>query len=209
MKQPFTILILLFLVSCQTSTTNSTERNFERTDTVTFTKYWSNGEENGVKEYLVNRKQIGDSNLTFHYYRDTTTFMTFKFDISNNKFRIASSSIDNGLSVVDTFHLTLNNEKLEVFKFEEDNPPVDGAFGVLLTEKYGMIGFSAYDWGSKNILTKWNDKNFEQSMKTQLIDSDSRHLSRQNPIPPPPIEELRKLDTLSPDTTEPELKEKE
>jgi|SRR5690554_315219 len=205
MKQPITILIFLFLSSCQTSTKNSTPRNFEKTDTVVFIRYWSDGENDGVQEYLIDRMQIEDSILTFRYYRDTSTFKTFEFDISSDQFKLISSNIDHGLSVVDTIYLTLNNEKLKIFKFEKVNPQADGAFGVLMNEKYGMIGFSAYDWGSKNILTRWNDQDFEQSMRTQLIDSNSRLLSRQNPIPPPSREELQKLDELQPDTVEPEL----
>lgn len=208
LKLPITILILLSLVSCQTSKTNSTEQNLEKTDSVAFTRYWSDGEEIRVQEYLVNRKQIGDSNLTFHYYRDSSIFISFEFDISLDQFKLISSNFDYKLLAVDTFNLTLNNEKLVIFKFEKINPPFDGAFGVLLNEKYGMIGYSSYDWGSKNILTKWNNQDFEKSLKAQIIDSESRLLSRQNPIPPPPIEEIRKLDTFSTDTTEPELKEK-
>ncbi len=208
MKHPITILTLLFLASCETSTTTSIQQNFERTDTVVFTRYWSDGEKNGVGEYLVERMQIGDSNLTFRYCQDNKTFKTYAFDISNDQFKLISSNIDHGLSVVDTFNVKLNNETLKIFKFEKVNPPPDGAFGVLMNKKYGMIGFSAQDWGSKNILTQWNDRNFEQLLKARIVDSDSRLLSRKNPIPPPPIEKLRKLDTLSPDTTEPELKEK-
>jgi hypothetical protein len=208
MKQPITILILLFLASCQTSQTNSTQQYFEKTDTVAFTRYWSDGKKDGVQGYLVDRIQFEDSILAFRYHRDTATFKSFEFDITAHQFKLISSNIGQGLSGVDTFYLTLNNEKLEIFKFEKVNSPPDGAFGVLVNEKYGMIGFSAYDWGSKNILTRWNDKDFEQSLRTQLIDSDNRLLSRQNPIPPPTFEEQRKLDTLLPDTIELELKEK-
>lgn len=204
--QLFIVLILSFLTSCQTST--STHQFIEKTDKTVFKRFSVDGEKGNVHEYLLDRKHIKDSLLTFRYYRDTTTFKSFEFDISSDQFELISSNIDHGLSVVDTIYLTLNNEELEIFKFEKVNPPPDGAFGVLLNKKYGMIGFSPFDWGNKTILTKWNDQDFEQNLKSQLINSGSQHLSRKHPIPLPSIEELGKLDTLSPDTIEPELKEK-
>ena len=200
---------LAFLYSCQiVQDTSNIENNRLRTDTISiFYKRYSLPEENpAIFEYKLIREEIGDSLLTFRYYRNTALTREYNFNTGRGRFQLIQENKDSSylLVVVDTFDINLIGEKIEIHKYEIQFPKMDGDVGYLFNKKYGLIGYSAYSWGSKTILTNWNNINFENEMKKILLTDNVRYLRRQQIIPPPG--QYRKHKTVK-DTVEIELEE--
>ncbi|HEX2935905.1 MAG TPA: hypothetical protein VHO72_11170 [Bacteroidales bacterium] len=206
MKNGILLMGLMLLCSCHSAQDQSNIKSRGlQIDTIAIIfknyKYLSESSHDAF-EYTMIREQKNDSILSFRYYRENELSWKYVFSITDGQFRIIQDTTDEEhLIPVDTFSIQLSGELLTIFKYEEFMPPIDGDDGYLFNKKYGLIGRSAYSWGSRLVLTNFGVVDFEKEITGILLADSVRYLRRQKIITPPPVSEQNQVINILEDTS--------
>lgn len=193
----FFFLLILFN-SCHFTSNNESSNDLFASDTIAIIqkRYYSEIEIPDLYSYNLIRDEISDSIISFKYYLDSSLVNEYNFNIKNGTFSLIEDGVKYPKLFTDTFNIYLENEELVLYKYEYLPPKIDADMGYLFNKKYGLIGYVSYSWGSKTILTNWNEIEFEKELKEILFDKNTKYL-RRNYIPPPPNpierEKLKKI----------------
>ncbi|MFC0878798.1 hypothetical protein ACE01N_19540 [Saccharicrinis sp. FJH2] len=79
---------------------------------------------------------------------------------------------DDVFLITDTAYLNVFEDRIKVFKFEYENPAVDGEVCILANSKYGLIGYRSFTWGQNAIILNWNEMKADSNFAKTII-SDS------------------------------------
>ncbi len=139
---------------------------------------------------------FGDTLQCYFYVENSVNYRDFNFYVKNDRFEYLSG-LNSGnlnfiftpmlmffadsLAVIDTIHVRIRESYFTLYKYEFANPPVDGAGCSLFCENFGLVGFINYAWGSRYVLTKWNNLDIEEEVKNILQkDSENRFFLNRN-----------------------------
>lgn len=179
--------ILLILFSCET---DKNAKSKSKIDTILVSFQEIDEAYIKPKEYTLVKEQKGDSLLSFRYYYKLSKLqVSYDFNIKNGGFKlIQKKHEEDKLIVVDTFETKIESEKIQVFKYEVENPPIDGQGAVLFSRKYGKIADISYSWWNYYILNIWNGEKISKELKDILFADYAFYKNpRLLPYPPPDL----------------------
>jgi hypothetical protein len=191
-RLPIALLLVVFAVfACKTDGVKN--QNFDIVDTVSVSLRTDFGEMDlppDWEHYQLIRTIKGDSTITFSYYSDSMFAGEYAFNTVGHFDIINKSNEQYKLFRVDSLVITFKGEALTIYKFEIENPPIDGHKGLIFSEKYGLMISSSYSWLNHTYLTNWNETIVQKEMEHLIKANDKRLTERTTPFetPPKPIE---------------------
>jgi len=165
--------MILFNSSCS----NDSEKIFNHTKkeveiySITFHKFDAfTREMNRPLEYLVIKHEIGDSILCFDYYLGKVQTPGFRFKTKDGRFDFIQEKKDFNLALIDKIKVVVFDKKIELYKFTQLNPPMDGKATYIFNKSLGLLGIRYLSWNNGQIINKINSFVIKNEWKKKLIE---------------------------------------
>jgi hypothetical protein len=215
-----TSLFIIGISACN-STNKKSINNLPKPDTISVSfSSWNFKNESPSNHYerILIKEYLSDSTIRYKYIHPLRNEYSYNYEFifNDNDLKLqkayslksdSSEYEEDKMVVVDTFEFFLFDKKIKAFKYELENPPIDGESCEIFNIVYGQIARGSYSWITKTILASWEGRITESELKTQIIGDSIKILKRKYPISPPPLPKMKYYDSLidEPDTVEIEI----
>ena len=94
----------------------------------------------------------------------------FSIKTKDGRFDFIQEKKDFNLALIDKIKVVVFDKKIELYKFTQLNPPMDGKATYIFNKNLGLLGIRYLSWNNGQIINKINNFVIENEWKKKLIE---------------------------------------